>query len=138
MVPDNIEREARAIESEARRWLHLAAHDLDDVERHRTLADIAETCAVDNQARAAGLAFRAAELRYDARGGMTAALERRRFEPGARWSIDGETCDVACRDANGLRVDSDRWTDGFFVRASEMTRANGWLFLGLSDQGGYR
>lgn len=32
---------------------------------------------------AAGHAFRAEELRYDARGGMTAAQAARRFEPGA-------------------------------------------------------
>jgi hypothetical protein len=89
-------------------------------------------------ARAKGHTFRSRELRYDANGGMTEELARRRFEPGARWSVDGEECAVVCRDESGLRVDSDRWTDGMFVRAAEMTRENGWLFLDLGEDAGGR
>lgn len=54
---------------------------------------------------------------------MTAALKRRRLEAGARWTIDGEACAVASNDASGRRVDSDRWTDGFYVRAAEGCQA---------------
>jgi hypothetical protein len=92
--------------------------------------------AIAFEMNAKGYTFRARELRYDANGGMTEELARRRFDPGARWSVDGEECAVVCRDESGLRVDSDRWTDGMFVRASDMTRENGWLFLGLGDDAG--
>lgn len=85
---------------------------------------------------ALGYAFRAAELRYDARDGMTAATERRRFEPGARWAQHGRAL-VVLRDsyAFGLPwVHFQHQTQA--TELGEITRENGWRFLGLP--GGYR
>lgn len=112
---------------------------LNDPEYHECMAwnleYRAETLAKEAaraQGGAKGHLFRAEELRYDARGGMTEAQAARRFEPGARWSVGGEECEIVSRDESGLRVDSQPWQDGMFVRASEMTRENGWLLLAVA------
>jgi hypothetical protein len=125
---------AKSLKSSASMYRKLAGNQRSRV---RTDEDL-EAAAVACDGAADGHTFRARELRYDANGGMTEELARRRFEPGARWSVDGEECAVVCRDESGLRVDSDRWTDGMFVRAAEMTRENGWLFLDLGEDAGGR
>lgn len=140
MVPDDIEREARDLERGARCRVHAAAHEGDEEGRHRAAAELCGRRVAQDMGAAHGLAFRAAELRYDARGGMTAALERRRFEPGARWSLDGEEHTIGQADASGLErhLCSAEDLTLHWERIDRMTRANGWLFLGLADQGGYR
>lgn len=140
MVHDDIEREARELEQAARYHIHAAAHEADQEGRLRVAADGCARLAVQDMGTANGLALRAAELRYDARGGMTAALERRRFEAGARWTTrwsPGEVFTVRYQREphDGPWVHFDMcWPE----RLALMTRENGWLFLGLSDQGGYR
>lgn len=131
MPSDDIEREALAFERSSATFA--------DMSRRALASGQLETSSLD-AAVSAGLAFRAAELRYDARGGMTAALERRRFEPGARWSAHWKRSEVATVtgtfESYGSLIVR---TDTFFPKAAAaMTRANGWLFLGLSDLGGYR
>lgn len=91
---------------------------------------------------AAGHRFRAAELRYDARGGMTKEQARRRFEPGARWAYragaqaSAPLCSIrwASADASYLCLaPGPSGRDTFLPRRADMTRANGWLFLDLGQ-----
>lgn len=132
MAPDDIER-ASLLDRLAHRNKVRAANYRDSIREALDLIEEAE-------GTAAGYAFRAAELRYDARGGMTAALERRRFEPGARWALDGEEHTIGQADDSGLErhLCSSEDLTLHWERIDRMTRANGWLFLGLPDQGGYR
>lgn len=130
MVPDDIEREAHRLERIARSAVHVAAHDMDAAERHAMYA-------AHHHGRAYGLAFRAAELRYDARGGMTAALERRRFEPGARWLCRGIVFESYGHDLEQpWMVRLQACIFGCIESQDDMTPENGWRFLGLP--GGYR
>lgn len=133
MSADDIERDARVLELAARHHVRAASVETDEAFRLKRCAAACDRRWAQDMGTAYGFTFRAEELRYDARGGMTEELARRRFEPGARWSVDGQECAVVCRDESGLRVDSDRWADGMFVRAADMTRENGWLFLDLGD-----
>lgn len=137
MVPDDIESTARTFERAARNFVHAAAHERDQAAHHRSVADLCERRAAQDVGNAHGFAFRAAELRYDARGGMTAATERRRFEPGAAWLLRGVTRWVTGQSVrfHNIMIEFDDLTA---FELGTMTRANGWLFLGLSDQGGYR
>lgn len=133
-----IEPDARADESAARRFIEDAKRCLDAAEMHRRLAEDCAGMAARKSGIAAGLFFRSAELRYDARGGMTEELERRRFEPGARWEHRAsvvrrlELLMVAPGGLAWLRVHGT-WSAGQSVPCDEMTRANGWLFLGLGQ-----
>lgn len=137
MTPADIESMARAYESDARSYTRCALHGLDEVERLKRLAEERACDVAKEVGLAAGLLFRAAELRYDARGGMTEELERRRFEPGAAWLLRGVVRWVTGQSVrfHGIMVELDDLTA---FELGTMTRANGWLFLGLSDQGGYR
>lgn len=85
----------------------------------------------------AGFTFRARELRYDARGGMTEEQARRRFEPGARWLLHCIELVVERPNIFGLPLVHFSGISRP-VELGEMTRANGWLFLGLADPGAYR
>lgn len=60
-----------------------------DVDYASGKAELSLACVAEADGYAAGYTFRAAELRYDARGGMTKEQARRRFEPGAVWSVRG-------------------------------------------------
>jgi hypothetical protein len=89
-------------------------------------------------AAAKGHTFRSRELRYDARGGMTEALARRRFEPGARWTTrwtPGEVFTVRRLDRSGLvaRVHFDRC---FPESLDTLSSGRGWMFLDLGDANG--
>jgi hypothetical protein len=94
--------------------------------------------AIAFEMNAKGYTFRARELRYDARGGMTEGLARRRFEPGARWSTrwtPGEVFTVRRLDRSGLvaRVHFDRC---FPESLDTLSSGRGWLFLDLGDAAG--
>lgn len=140
MTPDDVEIVASDLERAARSRIRSAKLDLDAATWHRHAANADEQAAAHHMGIAAGLFYRASELRYDARGGMTEALERRRLEPGARWTTrwsDGIVHTVWRREERPEEVRIH--FDNIWPSSSElMTRANGWLFLGLSDQGGYR
>jgi hypothetical protein len=82
-----------------------------------------------------GYTFRARELRYDARGGMTEELARRRFEPGARWSVNVAELVVDRLNIFGLPLVHFRDV-GRPVERADMTRENGWMFLDLGDANG--
>lgn len=115
---------------------------LDELDRaaaaYAGAAEHFRACAADAETYAAGYAFRARELRYDARGGMTEELERRRFEPGAAWEHRTdvvrrlELIMVAPGGLAWLRVHGT-WSAGQSVPCGEMTRANGWLFLDIGQ-----
>jgi hypothetical protein len=94
--------------------------------------------AMRNIGAAKGFTFRARELRYDARGGMTEELARRRFEPGARWTTrwtPGEVFTVRRLDRSGLvaRVHFDRC---FPESLDTLSSGRGWMFLDLGDANG--
>lgn len=61
---------ARALERVARSCVRRAAHAMDEAARHQRIA-------ARELGAANGLLFRAGELRYDERGGMTEELSRR-------------------------------------------------------------
>lgn len=88
--------------------------------------------AAGHDGAAMGHAFRARELRYDARGGMTEELARRRFEPGARWTLAGIEFVIDRLNIFGLPLAHFRDV-GQPAERADMTRANGWLFLGLGQ-----
>lgn len=73
MTPADVESAARGMEREARSRIRSAKLDLDAATWHRHAANADEEASAHHMGIAAGLLFRAAELRYDARGGMTAA-----------------------------------------------------------------
>jgi hypothetical protein len=106
---------AKSLKSSASMYRKLAGNQRSRV---RTDEDL-EAAAVACDGAADGHTFRARELRYDANGGMTEELARRRFEPGARWSLYGFV----------VIVDQP-------VNRAELTRENGWLFLDLGDAAG--
>lgn len=112
-------------------WLDNAAW----VHEHR--AEVLAKEAARNIGAAKGFAFRAAELRYDARGGMTEELARRRFEPGAAWLLCGVVRWVTGQGVrfHNIMVEFD---DRTAFDIGTMTRANGWLFLGLGGANGGR
>jgi hypothetical protein len=134
MTPADVESLARSLERDARGYTRCALHGLDEAERLKRLAEERACDVAREMGIAAGLFFRAAELRYDARGGMTEALERRRFEPGARWLCRGIVFESYGYDVEQpwmVRLQASIF--GCIESPDEMTRANGWLFLGLSD-----
>lgn len=112
----------------------LAAFYAAGEQRYLERAGAALDCAADAAGLAKGYTFRARELRYDARGGMTEELERRRFEPGARWSVNGAELVVHRMNIFGLPLVHFRDV-GRPVERAAMTRANGWLFLDLGTAG---
>jgi hypothetical protein len=122
---------AKSLKSSASMYRKLAGNQRSRV---RTDEDL-EAAAVACDGAAKGHTFRARELRYDANGGMTEELARRRFEPGARWSLCGMEYTVTCSDESGVRLER-AGPDGVFDRPSAMTRENGWMFLGLGEANG--
>jgi hypothetical protein len=139
VTPADIESMARAYESDARSYTRCALHGMDEVERLKRLAEERACDVAKEMGLAAGLFFRADELRYDARGGMTEALERRRFEPGARWTTLWSEGEVHTAWRREERHDEARiHFDNIWPATVELMTGNGWLFLGLSDLGGYR
>jgi hypothetical protein len=139
VTPDDIESEASDLEWSARSCLRTAQGSMDEALRFKALAEDRAREAAAESGAAAGLFFRAAELRYDVRGGMTAELERRRFEPGARWLCRGIVFESYGHDVEQpwmVRLQASIF--GCIESPDEMNRANGWLFLGLSDPGVYR
>jgi hypothetical protein len=74
VTPADIESMARAFERDARSYTRCALHGMDEAERLKRLAEERACDVAKEMGIAAGLFFRAAELRYDARGGMTEAL----------------------------------------------------------------
>jgi hypothetical protein len=134
LTPADVESAARALERAARGHIHTAAHAMDHAVAHKRRSEECASAAAFNSGTAYGLLFKAAELRYDARGGMTEALERRRFEPGARWLCRGIVFESYGYDVEQpwmVRLQASIF--GCIESPDEMTRANGWLFLGLSD-----
>lgn len=93
-----------------------------------------EAQVASRKGRAGGYEFRAEELRYDARGGMTEELTRRRFEPGAQWTArwaPGEVYTVRRREElpGETRVHFDRcWPSSVEI----MSGGAGWLLLAVA------
>ena len=63
---------------------------------------------------------------------MSEELARRRFEPGARWSVNGIEFVIDRLNIFGLPLAHFRDV-GQPAERADMTRANGWLFLGLGQ-----
>lgn len=61
---------ARSLERSARSYAIGAAHWSEEADRYRRQAEACERDAARDMGTAAGYAFRAAELRYDARDGL--------------------------------------------------------------------
>jgi hypothetical protein len=120
LTPADVESAARALERAARGHIHTAAHAMDHAIAHKRRSEECASAAAFNSGTAYGLLFKAAELRYDARGG--------------RWLCRGIVFESYGYDVEQpwmVRLQASIF--GCIESPDEMTRANGWLFLGLSD-----